>query len=413
MLVQEYEIFLSKQKAEWLDKKVNKGKLSEANERYGQLNWLKKAIKNARYAIATHTSTFTHSDAKSTPILFKKERVDNGYLVSNNIVTEQFFDVFGNAATDTIVKETYLFLETKLSDGNTIGWHFENETEYAKVFLSTFSQDSENVKSSFRKIFVNLEPVRTTGLLKQVYFPVKENNYHLLSILSSSIAITEIVKRIDAIKFSEITKEAKESRRKSEYHETGFSELYDITQIGLGGSKPQNISVLNSQNAGRSYLLSSVPPTLEKRSIRLPKTDFFAQCLYRNNFQESYIHLHKLMQLDINNINVRTAIRNIIQFLIDQVLLAAFRIRQYEAGWSNADYYAGLPLIQRIWLDEINIDKRVENDDWRDELSKEIARWILRSYEHVIQGAYILGHGELLEVRKKVEEVLKQDKEFF
>jgi CRISPR-associated protein Csy1 len=120
------------------------------------------------------------------------------------------------------------------------------------------------------------------------------------------------------------------------------------------------------------------------------------------------------MQLDLNNIDIRNAIRNIIQFVIDQILLQALKTREYAAeGWSNQDYYASLPKIQRIWLDKVYQTKREEDNDWRDELSREIARWILLNYEKVINDAYTLGTGELLDVKQRVEKSLQQAKEFF
>ncbi|MBV6596270.1 type I-F CRISPR-associated protein Csy1, partial [Acinetobacter baumannii] len=82
-------------------------------------------------------------------------------------------------------------------------------------------------------------------------------------------------------------------------------------------------------------------------------------------------------------------------------------------GWSNQDYYASLPKIQRIWLDKVHQKEREENSDWRDELSREVARWILRSYEKVISDAYTLGTGELLDVKQRVENSLQKAKEFF
>ncbi|MEY2340197.1 type I-F CRISPR-associated protein Csy1, partial [Acinetobacter baumannii] len=48
-----------------------------------------------------------------------------------------------------------------------------------------------------------------------------------------------------------------------------------------------------------------------------------------------------------------------------------------------------------------------------DELSREVARWILRSYEKVISDAYTLGTGELLDVKQRVENSLQKAKEFF
>src|SRR5690606_21024377 len=161
-------------------------------------------------------------------------------------------------------------------------------------------------------------------------------------------------------------------------------------------------------------LLSSCPPVLEKRAIRLPKTDFFAQCLYRKNYLDSFVQLHKFMQLDLNNIDIRTAVRNIIQFVIDQVLLQGFKIREYySAGWSKQDYYASLLKLQRIWLDPTYVEQRENDTEWRNELSEDIARWILRSYEKIISDAYVLGTGEINDMKQRVEESLRQAKEFF
>lgn len=414
MIKEEYERFLANQKNEWLSKSTNKGKFSEADERYHPELWFAKATKNARYGVTTHTSTFTHPDAKVTPILFSKARFNNGYLTSNNVNMSQSFDVFGNAATDTIVKETYLFLTKKLANGNTIWQQFRDETDAAKVFVRNLNQDFEKAYSNLNKIFVNQNEIMTTGRLKQVYFPIEKVNYHLLSLVISSPMITELVKRVDKIRFDESIKEAKECRKKQQYYEGEYNDLLNLTQVGFGGSKPQNVSVLNSQNAGRAYLLSSCPPILEKRMIRLPRTDFFAQCLYRKNYQESFMQLHKFMQLDLNNIDIRTAIHNIIQFVIDQVLLQAFKIREtYPKGWSNQDYYADLPKLQRLWLDQIYEVDRETQTEWRDEISHDIARWISRSYEKEISDHYTLGTGELLDVKQRVEKSLQQAKEFF
>jgi CRISPR-associated protein Csy1 len=39
-----------------------------------------------------------------------------------------------------------------------------------------------------------------------------------------------------------------------------LNSILNLTKIGYGGTKPQNISVLNNQNGGIAYLLSSMPP---------------------------------------------------------------------------------------------------------------------------------------------------------
>ncbi|MDD3267112.1 MAG: type I-F CRISPR-associated protein Csy1, partial [Burkholderiales bacterium] len=211
----------------------------------------------------------------------------------------------------------------------------------------------------------------------------------------------------------ENTKQAKEDKRKNNYNANGFADIYNLTVMAYGGTQPQNISVLNSQNAGRAYLLPSIPPVLEKRNVKLPKFDFFKQCLYRKNFQESFKNLHKLMQLEINNINIRNAINKVIGFIVDDVLFTAFKIRQYESAWSMGDAYANLPIAQKIWLDNAYQNERLEQIEWRDEISQDIARWLLRTYKDLIYGALLLGDVELQKINQLITELIEQDKEFF
>jgi CRISPR-associated protein Csy1 len=65
------------------------------------------------------------------------------------------------------------------------------------------------------------------------------------------------------------------------------------------------------------------------------------------------------MKTEKRNDDIRTAIQNIIHFVIDRIMFEAFKIREYyESGWSNQDYYESLPKLQRMWLDNIYRDER-------------------------------------------------------
>ena len=72
-----------------------------------------------------------------------------------------------------------------------------------------------------------------------------------------------------------------------------------------------------------------------------------------------------------------------------------------------------MPKLQRVWLDDFYENEREQDNEWRDELSREIARWILRSYEKSIEDSFTLGTGELIDVKQRVEKSLQQTKEFF
>lgn len=409
--------FLNERKELWLKDRIKKAEnenviaelQQQANDKFSLNEWLPDAAKRVtQLSMVSHPSKFSHPSAKTSSVIAKVEQSNDGYLRSGNV--DYSLDVFGNAAAMDVFK----FLSLPLNEKFTVLDGFEQQDQALKILITHAKLNFDTLSTEFLKIKVTDHSVKTDHLVKQVYFPVREAQYHLLSILTPSGLITRLKQSIDAIRFSEDTKQAKESRKKNEHHEIGYSDIFGLTVTGYGGTQPQNVSVLNSQNAGRAYLLSSCPPVLEKRAIRLPKTDFFLQCLYRKNYQDSFIQLHKFMQLDLNNIDIRNVIRNIIQFVIDQILLQALKTREYAAeGWSNQDYYASLPKIQRIWLDKVYQTKREEDNDWRDELSREIARWILLNYEKVINDAYTLGTGELLDVKQRVEKSLQQAKEFF
>lgn len=409
--------FLNERKELWLKDRLKKAEndsvISElqgqADDKFSLKEWLPDAAKRVtQLSMVSHPSKFSHPSAKTSSVIAQAKQINDGYLRSGNVSYP--LDVFGNAAAMDVFK----FLSLPLTEKLTVLDGFERQEESLKTLLVGADLDFETLGTEFLKIKATDTSVKTDHLVKQVYFPIEQAEYHLLSVLTPSGLITRLKQSIDTIRFSEETKQAKELRRKNEHHEIGYADIFGLTITAYGGTQPQNVSVLNSQNAGRAYLLSSCPPVLEKRAIRLPKTDFFAQCLYRKNYQESFIQLHKFMQLDLNNDDIRTAIRNIIQFVIDQILVLASKTREYSVeGWSNQDYYASLPKLQRIWLDKIYQTEREEDHDWRDELSREIARWILRSYEKVISDAYKLGTDEILDVKQRVEKSLQQAKEFF
>lgn len=409
--------FLNERKELWLKdrvkKAVNEVEIAElqqqADDRFSLKEWLPDAAKRvSQLSMVSHPSKFSHPSAKTSSVIAQVKSAQDGYLRSGNV--HYPLDVFGNAAA----MDVYKFLSLNLAEDYTVLTGFEHDHEDLKSLIEKSSLNFTSLKQAFLVIKNDDTSSKTDHLVKQVYFQIADTEYHLLSILTPSGLIARLKLAIDQLRFSEATKEAKEKRKKNEHDAIGYADIFDLTVTAYGGTQPQNVSVLNSQNAGRAYLLSSCPPILEKRTVRLPRTDFFVQCLYRKNYQDSFVQLHKFMQLDLNNIDIRTAIRNILQFVIDQVILQGLKIREYYSeGWSQQEYYANLPKLQRIWLDEMYAEQRENDSEWRNELSEDIARWILRSYEKVISESEMLGTAEINDVKQRVEESLRQAKEFF
>lgn len=163
-----------------------------------------------------------------------------------------------------------------MQDGATLLAHIEAETQLAKTLLTLNNESYQEIRNGFLAMSATDDSVVTSSKIKQVYFPVwlDDEDYHLLSILTPSGLLFEMRRRIDDIRFSEQTKTLRDLKRKGEYSEVGFKEIYGLTTIGFGGTKPQNISVLNNQNAGKP-IYCFLCPSVEYSRNTFTKNEFF------------------------------------------------------------------------------------------------------------------------------------------
>lgn len=408
--------FFDERQATWLKAKLKPSFNNEeqdqirqqAAEKFALANWLPDAAKRAgQLTMVSHPGKFSHPSAKTSSVIAQNASVQDGYLRSGNVDYE--LDVFGNAAA----MDVYKFLCLEMDDGQTLLSHLEQDSPAIQALMQIPTASYQHLKQGFLSIKQQDEVSKTDHLVKQVYFPV-DGNYHLLSILTPSGLLTQLKKRIDELRFSEAAKQARECRKKGLHHLEGYDDLPQLTVTAFGGTKPQNVSVLNNQNAGRAYLLPSIPPGFQQRQVRLPSQNFFKSSLNPRRFKEDFQAFDKLIRTEINNIHIRDGIRNCLKYVIDRVLQRAFAVRGYGVGWSQTEHYQTLPLAQRIWLDDAYLEQRRQQDDWLEDIVGSFARWILDSYELLFKQSYSqLSDHELREVKRYVELAVRDDQEFF
>ena len=383
--------FLEERKEKWLKPRLKSNlaedevqRLNEEADYNFSLNtWLPDAARRAQSIYFTsHTGKFSHPDSKISRINLQNTRMNNGLLYSGNMPAVKV-DIAGNAAAIDV----YKFLSLELEDGKTILEHLNWKTDYIKKELVTTLETFEETCQGLLSIQEEDVTQVTDGRVKQVYFPV-ENDYHLLSLLTPSGIIHELKTRIKKFQFSEETKAAKEAKKKQQHYEGGYNELLNLTMIGYGGAKPQNISVLNNQNGGEFYLLSSLPPILKRYNIRLPKKDFFKETIWASDYKESFQILHKILFTSRNNYKIRDGRDDCILYTLDQVMNKVWKIREKEAGgrWSDSKEYSALPLYQKILLDDFYLETRENQDDqdWMDRVIYQFVQWFVSSYKRVI-----------------------------
>lgn len=399
--------FLAERKGERLKKKIKTG-MSESERtaveqavqaEFSLVQWLPNAATRApQLSMVTHPGKFSHPSAKISPVIAVRGARNDGYLRTGNVSAA--CDVLGNAAAIDV----YKFLSLQLKDGKTVLQHLEENTPYIQDEFAILTTSYETIRNGLLAIKRDDAELATSGRIKQVYFPV-EDDYHLLSILTPSGGMFLLRDRVDAVRFSDRTKEGRDAKRQNAYSEQGFDELFDLTVIGYGGTKPQNISVLNNRNGGKAYLLPSMPPVLAERTVQPPRKSFFVSSVRTRNFTDLFVALHNLIVVEYNNIHIREGRDKIIQAIIDRVVARMWSVRQLEPGWSASENCARLSVAQKVWLDNGSMVERESNDEWLEEIISEFSRWVVQSYKKVLGArARLLGDVELAHIRRLVDE---------
>ena len=371
----------------------------EGERKFSPQYWLPDAAKRAsQMSISSHPCTFSHPSARKnkngyvTSVIAKKNRQSDGYLRTGNLAVPE--DALGNAAA----LDVYKFLILSLEDGRSLQEHISHDSDQAKNLLTTPSENYEKLKKDLLSMVdKEISEIITSSKIKQVYFSVGDGKYHLLSILSNSGLIYELRKRIDQLRFSEKQKALRNLKRNNQFSKESFSEIYKITTIGYGGTKPQNISVLNSQHGGKARLLMSAPPCLEKRNVQFPNKNFFINSIRFYDIREPLQKLHNIFKTELNTSiprrNLESGRDHYIEEILDQIIVCMNSIR-LDAATQYLQETSKLPRYQKIWLCNEYQQERLEQQEWLDELCEEIVKWILASYKKTIKKSIVLGSEE-------------------
>lgn len=349
--------------------------------------------------LASHIGKFTNPDIKTTVCSHSKKVA--GYVTTGG----------SNCSLDILTPAQYLgsaslLLSPVTPDKNVLEAVITRDKELEKE-LELLSLPIEKLQKKVQEMLEDSqkEPEATDTHLRQVYFPIAEGKYHLLSVMPSSSLALEMYRRIRAINGHKIGC----YNKKSETYGQPCEEITELTKISFGGTKPLNISALNSRCGGKTYLLSSLPPSLPARKIRLQKSDFFRESIWYKQQSSTLYRLHDYMKQDRNTMEIRQAIHDLMDEIISAVLLTAYQIRAGEIGWSEKEAYSQLPTAQKIWLDDVCMEERLETS-WTGEIAAAFARWVVFSYEKLLgEEAVSLGDAEWRNIKNPIEIVLKDE----
>ncbi|WP_127958201.1 type I-F CRISPR-associated protein Csy1 [Serratia microhaemolytica] len=388
-----------------IDDYISKKQQDKPDKWPTKVDWLDDAAKRAKQiTLVTHAPKFTHGDTRGSGCRVEILPAKSDYLATTAL-TECAFDVIGNAAALDVANFLLIEAEGKrlmemINTGDTSALaRFATQPAQLTAWLDGFSQ-----------ALLNDGTAKSHTLSKQTYFPVADGQYHLLSPLFASSLYHALHQRIEQARFSESAKAAREARRKGEFSATAVVEFPNLAEQHFGGTKPQNVSLLNSKRGGRAYLLSALPPSWRSnRMVPASKAQFWRQYSYRVStaLRELTQFLQSVKNKE-NNQEIKQQRAELVDILIAEFYQYAAELRCLPSGWSH-------PLAQTIeqafcyWLDPGAFEQPPR--DWPHQVAHAFGQWLTQQLQKTLQH---VGDIELNVWRRQVERelrLLKQDLE--
>ena len=364
--------------------------------RFQRENWLADAAQRVHaLQLATHIIKATHPAIKGATSLYcLPTSLKDQPEVGSHVLPDGFpRDVtVANAAH----LDVYAFLKLEHHGRTLLSRVLADDDE----LVAAFSDDHEQGRE-WMHAFASIAQPRGSGasdtLAKQVYWlvgrdPTENTDFHLLAPLYATSLAHVVYQTVNDHRFSEEAKAARKARREWEYSETGFHEYPNLAVQKLGGTKPQNISQLNSERRGENFLLASLPPNWVNRDLRPPLfvDSVFAPSSFgrRPGVRQAVTALKRFLETNPPpNVTTRQRRDKYLNELVDELLLYAAELHTLEPGWS-ASPDCRLNRFEALWLDPRRADidpdfaTESENGEWVDKVSHRFGNWLNARLQH-------------------------------
>lgn len=384
------ETFIQERLQLKLDKLGDKDddKRQQLRQDYQRENWLTNAAASVKYLqLATHTVKPIHPSIKgATSIYLDKPWIDTDSLVGTHTLKSQVVDDV--AVENAAALYVWAFLKCEWG-GKTL---LKRMMERDPAMLTALSDDlprAETLAAAFVDIGQGKSPVASHTLCKQLYFPVAADGYHLLAPLFPTALVHSLHTTLQEDRFSDATKAAREARKAHKDHPQGLREYPNMVVQNFGGSKPQNISQLNSERGGANHLLPSVPPVWHSEGVKPPlrHTSVFDKGAPVRGSRDVYFWTQKLSKFLLKNRerDSNKYIRDKCAWMVDEIIYTildiAAQIQCLPSGWSQSEN-CRLSAPEKRWLDPVQAANEGESEettsaiDWRIEVAERFGDWL-------------------------------------
>lgn len=355
--------------------------------------WLASAAKRVEQIQAvTHSLKPIHPDARGTNLYVEPRTLPTLAELGSHALGERFVgDVVGNAAA----LDVYKLLKLEVNGRSLLAALLAHDADALAAL------HAEPVQAQVLcDAFVSLTQPRAEGpsshtLAKQLYWltgtdACDDAHYTLLAPLYATSLAHAVHAKVQEDRFGEANKAARQARRERKMHDGVFHDYPGLAVQNMGGTKPQNISQLNSERRGVNYLLSSLPPQWKANQQRLPThTDsvFTRYFDSRPLVRQTVKMLRCYLESNPNPVkDTRDHRKELVDMLVDEMVNMAAELQHaLPPGWTlNVPRFSKLNDDEQTWLDALRAELPEEEDfanrwlamEWPDAIGTRFGNWL-------------------------------------
>ncbi|ABM57218.1 type I-F CRISPR-associated protein Csy1 [Verminephrobacter eiseniae] len=388
------QAFLQERLEAKLDKlKDDDPKREEERNKYRPTVWIEDAARRVQQIQAvTHSLKPIHPDARGTNLYVEPDSLPMLTELGSHALGKDFApDVTGNAAA----LDVYKFLKLQVGERSLLTALQEEDPAAMQVL----HDDAAQAKALRDKLVGLTQPgsggASSHSRAKQLYWltgsdAAADDDYELLAPLFATSLAHRVYADVQEVRFGEANKAARQAWRERKAHDGVLVDYPGLAMQKMGGTKPQNISQLNSERGGVNYLLASLPPIWKVTERRLPvNTDSVFKHLYpqRPDVQKTVRELRRFLEEDPEpNLATRERRAAYVETLVNELLNLAGELQQgLPAGWTlNDKRFQQLAPVEQLWLDPRRATLPDEDDfakewlwqDWPAAIAKRFGNWL-------------------------------------
>jgi CRISPR-associated protein Csy1 len=322
-------------------------------------------------------------------------------------------DVVGNAAA----LDVYKFLKLEHQGRSLLALSMARDANFAAA-LSSDAVQAQAWMAAFAGLAERHGRVTSHTLAKQLYWPVGNDlhddaSFHLLAPLYATSLAHRVYQTVQDDRFSEEATAARQARKEGRYSARPVREYPQLAIQKLGGTKPQNISQLNSERRGENLLFASLPPMWRSIDVKplLGTESMFPRFSRRVEVRQLVKALLAFLKSDPSrNVKARKRRAELVDGIIDEFLQFSAELRFLPSGWSHTPE-CRLSSAEKYWLDRKGVALILASEglplptDTAERVSVLFANWLNAQLRDPLP----MGDPEFLEWRNRMYEEIKAE----